>query len=137
MRIVVSVDHLAWAGGRKQQWCSRSIWYRKAQRSRLKALVDQTASWGIEAAGPVGAAPVNPAPVQRVPGQALQPNSDAAKARAAAVRDDLMRRRADTQQSLRKYVQSGKISSEMAQQRMAEVDQVRRRPCHLIEFHFA
>lgn len=41
------------------------------------------------------------------------------------VREDLMRRRTDTQQQLRKYVQNGKISAEMAQQRMAEVDQVR------------
>lgn len=95
---------------------------RMAQKARIRALAALAATWGIEDTVPVAsAAPAAPA-------QAVLPNSEAAKARTAVVREDLRRRRADTQQQLRKYVQSNKISAEIAQQRMAEVDQVRQLP---------
>lgn len=96
------------------------MWCRKAQRARIRTLAEIAATWGVHDPAPVAPA----APPAAGASASVLPNSDAAKTRAAAVHEDLMRRRADTQQQLRKYVQSGKISSEMAQQRMAEVDQV-------------
>eukprot|EP00892_Ulva_mutabilis_P012785 jgi/Ulvmu1/987/UM103_0014.1 len=121
-------NHSGWTPVATRKLSARCLKQRiprkKAQRARIRALKAVTATWDLQsAAGPAAPAVSGAGAGSSASGQP-QPNSAAAKARATMVREDLMRRRADTQQQLRKLVQSGKISAETAQQRMTEVDQL-------------